>query len=103
MSKTLQEWVESDVAAVRERPVRWLSENHFFRDPVRSTHVDPDYFLAPADGILLYQKIVRPDECVVQIKGRDFTLRDAMRDPTYDKPSLVVGIFMTFYDVHVNR
>jgi phosphatidylserine decarboxylase len=26
-----------------------------------------------------------------------------MRDETFNKPSLVLGIFMTFYDVHINR
>ena len=26
-----------------------------------------------------------------------------MRAPAYDRESLVIGIFMTFYDVHINR
>ena len=26
-----------------------------------------------------------------------------MSDDEYDKPSLVIGIFMSFYDVHINR
>ena len=103
MAKTLEAWVDEEVEAVRGKPVRWLSENHFFRDPLRAVYSDPAYFFAPADGILLYQKVVEPDERVVAIKGRDYTLREAMRDPSYDQRSLVVGIFMTFYDVHVNR
>jgi phosphatidylserine decarboxylase len=32
-----------------------------------------------------------------------YSLRDAIRDDDYDKRSLVIGIFMTFFDVHVNR
>ena len=39
----------------------------------------------------------------MEIKGRLYSLRDAIRDNDYDKPSLVIGIFMTFFDVHVNR
>lgn len=26
-----------------------------------------------------------------------------MRDNSYNKESLVIGIFMTYYDVHINR
>jgi phosphatidylserine decarboxylase len=103
MAKTLQEWIEVDVSPVRDRSIRWLSENHFFRDPSRPLVSDLSYFFAPADGIILYQRRVKPDQRIVGIKGRNFSLRDAMRDPTYDRESLVIGIFMTFYDVHVNR
>jgi phosphatidylserine decarboxylase len=39
----------------------------------------------------------------VEIKGINYTLQDAMGDKDYNKPSLVVGIFMSFYDVHINR
>jgi phosphatidylserine decarboxylase len=103
MAKALQEWIEEDVSEFRGKSIRWLSESHFFRDPSRPLVSDPSYFFAPADGIILYQRRVRPDRRIVGIKGRNFTLRDAMRDPTYDRESLVIGIFMTFFDVHVNR
>lgn len=103
VAETLQEWIAASVAPVRDKSIRWLSENHFFRDPTRPLISDPSYFFAPADGIVLYQERVAPDDPVVDIKGRAFTLRDAMRDPSYDRESLVIGIFMTFYDVHVNR
>jgi phosphatidylserine decarboxylase len=61
------------------------------------------YFFSPADGIILYQKVVAADDPIVEIKGRPYSLRDAMRDSTYDRPSLVIAVFMTFYDVHINR
>ncbi len=103
MAKTLEEWLETDVEAVRGASMRWLAEGHFFRDPMRAAYSEPSCFFAPADGIILYQRIVSPGERLVAIKGRDFTLREAMREPTYEHRSLVVGIFMTFYDVHINR
>lgn len=103
MAKTLEEWLETDVEAVRARSQRWLGEQFFFRDPARAVVTDPGYFFAPADGVVLYQRRVAPDEPLVEIKGRDFTLREAMRDPDYAHESLVVGIFMTYYDVHINR
>lgn len=103
MAKSLREWVESDVRPYRDKPIRWLSETYFFRDPNRPIYSNPSYFFSPADGIIVYQKRVRPDEPVVDIKGKSYSLRDALREPHYDKDSLVIGVFMTFFDVHVNR
>jgi phosphatidylserine decarboxylase len=103
MAKTMQEWVATDVGPYRDKSVAWISQHHFFRDPMRATHADAGYFFSPADGIIIYQKRVRPDEAIVTIKGRDYSLREAMRDPGFDAPCLVIGIFMTFFDVHVNR
>ncbi|HKB14600.1 MAG TPA: phosphatidylserine decarboxylase [Planctomycetota bacterium] len=103
MAKPLREWVETDAKALRGKSVRWLSESHFFRDPSRPRYADPAYFFSPADGVILYQRVLDPEEPLVSIKGRDLTLREAMREPGYGERSLVVGIFMTFLDVHVNR
>jgi phosphatidylserine decarboxylase len=103
LSKKIEEWVESDVTPFRDKSVAWLSEAHFFRDPSRPLYSDLRYFFAPADGIILYQREVEPDECIVDIKGKSYSLRDALRDPSYSRRSLVIGIFMTFFDVHVNR
>ncbi|GAA1354259.1 phosphatidylserine decarboxylase [Saccharothrix algeriensis] len=103
MVKSLRDWIAEDVDPVRGESVKWLSENYFFRDPMRHTHVDPAYFFSPADGVVLYQGVVEPDAPVVDIKGSPHTVRDAIRDDGYDRVSLVIGIFMTFYDVHVNR
>ena len=103
MAKQLQEWIQTDVNPFRAKPMAWLSQYHFFRDPIRPTYSDLSYFFSPADGIILYQRAVSPDESVITIKGRDYSLRDALRDPHYDAPSLVIGIFMTFFDVHINR
>jgi phosphatidylserine decarboxylase len=103
MAKPLEEWIETDVEAVRGRSQRWLGEQFFFRDPARAVVTDPGHFFSPADGVVLYQRRVAPDEPLVEIKGRNFTLREARREPDYAHESLVVGIFMTYYDVHVNR
>jgi phosphatidylserine decarboxylase len=103
MAKSLSEWYETEVRAVEDAPMRWLSENYFFRDPSRPLIADPSFFLSPADGVVIYQKVVEPDESVIEMKGRPYSLRDALRDSSFAKRSLVVGIFMTFYDVHVNR
>src|SRR5437867_4065947 len=103
MAKTLEDWIATDVEPLRDKSLAWLSGSYFFRDPCRPSYSDLRYFFAPADGIILYQRTVAPDECIVDIKGKPYSLRQALRDPEYDHVSLVIGIFMTFYDVHVNR
>ncbi|HZL99807.1 MAG TPA: phosphatidylserine decarboxylase [Planctomycetota bacterium] len=103
MAKTLKDWVATDVRRVRGRSIRWLSEHYFFRDPLRPVLMDSRFLFAPADGVILYQRRVRPDEPLLEIKGRPYSVRDALRDESYGAECLVIGIFMTFYDVHVNR
>lgn len=103
MAKLLKDWLDNDVAEVRSKSMRWLSEQYFFRDPNRSTYSDTAYFFPPADGVILYAKRVRPDDSIVDIKGKSYSLQTAMRNEDFNKECLVIGIFMTFYDVHVNR
>ena len=103
MVKNLHDWIETDVRPYQDKSVAWLSEYHFFGDPIRPTHSDLSYFFTPADGVILYPRAVCPDECIGEIKGRAYALQKALRDPHYEAPSLVIGIFMTFFDVHINR
>src|SRR3989454_5461393 len=103
MAKKLKDWLETEVNPFREKPIAWISQYHFFRDPIRPSYSDLSYFFSPADGIIIYQRTVDPDESIVEIKGKTYSLQDALRDRDYDAPSLVIGIFMTFFDVHVNR
>lgn len=80
-----------------------MAAQHFVRDSVRPQFVDSSVFFAPADGVIVYQRRVQPDEPLVELQGQRYTLRDALRDSELDQPCLVIGIFMTTYDVHVNR
>jgi len=103
MAEKLEDWLSGEVAHLSKLPVAELSNTFFFRDPVRPTYIDNEHFYSPADGTILYQKIVQPGEQVLEIKGIDYTIQDVMGDKDYNKPSLVIGIFMSFYDVHINR
>jgi phosphatidylserine decarboxylase len=103
MSKSLKEWVETDVTHIKAKPLKWISEEHFFRDPSRPMFSDDEFFFSPADGIILYQREVQPADCIVDIKGKAYSLRSAMQDDAFDQPCLVIGVFMTMYDVHINR
>src|SRR5918992_3679658 len=103
MAKSLKEWVETDVAYQKNQSLKWISEEYFFRDPSRPIFSDDDFFFSPADGIIVYQRQVDPAECIVDIKGKSYSLRVALQDESFDAPCLVIGVFMTMYDVHINR
>jgi phosphatidylserine decarboxylase len=104
MAKYLEEWLDTDVAKAEKMSIGQLSNQFFFRDPTRPMFIDNEHFYSPADGTILYQKFIEdPTEPIVEIKGINYTLQDAMCDKDYNKPSLVIGIFMSFYDVHINR
>src|SRR5262245_26711159 len=103
MSKTLHQWLKDDVHPYRDKSVSWISQYHFFRDPIRPIYSDRNYFLSPADGVIVYQQEVQPQEPLLKIKGKNYSLREALRDPEFNAPSLVIGVFMTFFDVHINR
>ena len=103
MAEKLEDWINGEVKELQSIPVGELSNTFFFRDPIRPTYIDNQHFYSPADGTILYQKYVQPGEQVIEIKGIDYTLQDVMGDKDYNKPSLVIGIFMSFYDVHINR
>ncbi len=104
MAQTLEEWLNGEVKQLQKLPVGDLSNTFFFRDPIRPNFIDHEHFYSPADGTILYQRFIKdPSEPVVEIKGLNYTLQDVVGDDEYDKPSLVIGIFMSFYDVHINR
>ncbi len=103
MAEKLENWLNGEVAELSKLPIGELSNTFFFRDPLRPTYIDNEHFYSPADGTILYQKMVLPGEQVLEIKGIDYTIQDVMGDKDYNTPSLVIGIFMSFYDVHINR
>lgn len=105
MALPMKQWSETpEVKKMRDENTMGHNMTvEFFRDPQRSINFEPDTFYAPADGIVLYAlPKVNPDE-FLEIKGENFTLKQMLNDPEYNEPSLVVGIFMTTYDVHINR
>jgi len=74
----------------------------FFRDPERVPPAEAG-ILSPADGTVVYVKKVAPGEDVVVIKqGVAAKVTDLMHED-FDQPKLVIGIFMSPFDVHYNR
>lgn len=68
----------------------------FFRDPVRVTPQDDRCIVAPADGLItLIQKVPLP---------RELTVDDGSGSRPMDaEPVTRVSIFMSVFDVHINR
>jgi phosphatidylserine decarboxylase len=63
----------------------------FFRDPVRVTPVDADLIVAPADGLITLIREVTPPREIAGEAGIG------------DAPMMRVSIFMSVFDVHINR
>lgn len=102
---TIKEWLsEPETKEIKTLSAGELYSTAFFRDPQRSAYIDPTVFYSPADGVVLYaREAVNPNQRIVNIKGRNFTVRDILDDDEYDRDSLVIGIFMSRLDVHTNR
>ena len=63
----------------------------FFRDPVRATPIDERFIVSPADGLVtLIEQVLPP----VELRGPD---------GLGHQPMTRVSIFMSVFDVHINR
>ena len=90
MAEKLEDWLNGEVKELSKLPIGELSNTFFFRDPIRPTYIDYEHFYSPADGTILYQKIVQPHEAVIEIKGMNYTLKDVMGDEDYNDGDDVV-------------
>lgn len=102
MAQPIERWINTAVKKYQTYDLQRMGNEEFFRDPPRPQFIDRNFFFAPADGVILYQREVL-DGDVIEVKGTNVTLADLMQEKGYQEPCLVVGTFMTFYDVHVNR
>lgn len=92
------------VAAAALGATAWAAWRYwwFFRDPPRTPPAGIG-LVSPADGTVVYVREVAPDEDVVVIKqGLAAKVKDLVREDV-DAPKIVIGIFMSPFDVHYNR
>lgn len=76
----------------------------FYRDPVRIAPSSNNIIISPADGKIIYIKEVKKGEPFIsEKKGRKFYLRDLYNFDDSFEDVVIVGISMSFLDVHVNR
>jgi phosphatidylserine decarboxylase len=76
----------------------------FYRDPDRTPPADGRVVVSPADGEVLYVRSSERGRLPVTTKGgRSYRLEELVRTPRPDEDAVVVGIGLSFLDVHVNR
>ena len=103
MSKTIEQWLKEDVNPLKDADPDTMYSVLFFRDPNRPIFCDVDFAFSQADGIIIDQKVVKPDEKIAEVKGVQYTPQKLLDDDSFDKEALVISIFMSQWDVHVNR
>jgi phosphatidylserine decarboxylase len=76
----------------------------FYRDPERSAPARRDVVVSPADGEVIYVREFREGLLPVSIKGRRaYELHELTRTELQSRDATVIGVAMSFLDVHVNR
>lgn len=77
----------------------------FYRDPERTAPAAGDgAVVSPADGEVVYVRRSREGMLPMSTKhGRDYALQELTRTPLRSREAVVIGIAMSFLDVHVNR
>ena len=76
----------------------------FYRDPERSPPAGDGLVVSPADGEVVYVKRSRDGQLPVASKhGASVGLEELTHTALHERDAVVVGIAMSFLDVHVNR
>jgi phosphatidylserine decarboxylase len=76
----------------------------FFRDPERRVPDDHALIVSPADGEVLYVRQSLGGILPITTKQRrNYTLQELTKTPLHTEDAVVIGIGMSFLDVHVNR
>jgi phosphatidylserine decarboxylase len=76
----------------------------FYRDPERNPPLGDDLVVSPADGGVVYIKRSENGRLPVSTKhDESVALQELTRTNVHDGEAIVIGIGMSFLDVHVNR
>jgi phosphatidylserine decarboxylase len=76
----------------------------FYRDPERQPPARADVVVSPADGEVVYVRSSEGGVLPVATKhGRDYDLVELTKTPLRTGEAIIIGISMSFLDVHVNR
>lgn len=101
--ETKDKWIERVAKPFLKKSGETEDYQLFMRDDPRGIISDPSSMYSCADGIVLYNKILKSAQEKVDIKGIPYSVDDIMGEDLIDGPCLICGVFMTFADVHVNR
>jgi phosphatidylserine decarboxylase len=100
----LKTWREQKVKPFLKQSTEQEDYVSFMRDEVRPIIKNERVFLSAADGVVLYNQIVRSPKQTVPVKGTNYSIDDLIgEEELITGPALVCGVFMTFADIHLNR
>ena len=81
-----------------------LLAQRFYRDPERTPPDEDNVVVSPADGEVVYVRHARDGVLpVVTKRGREYQLVELTKTPLSYADAVVIGIGLSFLDVHVNR
>ncbi len=76
----------------------------FYRDPDRVPPEGENIILSPADGVIKYIKSIEKGEIPFSSKGKEkIRLAEPLTGILKDEQGYLIGILMTYLDVHVTR
>ncbi len=76
----------------------------FFRDPEREPPEGGNTIISPADGVVIYNKRIEEGMIPISEKnGRKIPLKEFVHSDVFSRGGHLIGISMSFLDVHVNR
>ena len=102
MSVDIKEWL-SEIKPFQRMDPDVMSSVFFFRDPSRPVYKDCDFIFSPADGVIIDQGFKKPDQEIAEVKGVQYTVQKLLEDNDFKETCLVISIFMSQFDVHINR
>ena len=102
--ETIEKWLKNSVKPFLKKSTEEEDYVTFMRDECRPIIKDERNFYSCADGIVLYNKIVKDGDAKVEVKGVPYTVNEILGVPDLiEGPCLIAGVFMTFADIHLNR
>jgi phosphatidylserine decarboxylase len=76
----------------------------FYRDPQRRPPQRDDVIVSPADGKIIYIRESREGMLPISTKyGHQYPLQELTKTSFFSQDAVVIGISMSFLDVHINR
>ena len=91
-----------EIRQMLKKSIPELFSKEFPRDRLRPMYYDRDAFYAPADGFVLYAKVVKPYEEILPVKGGTYSVNMLTRKEIKEE-CIAIGIYMTILDVHIQR
>ena len=101
--QTIKDWLQTpEISELRKQPLYEIVETGFHREKVVPIFVNKEILFSPANGVILYAKHLKTQDEILEVHGAPFTLKELIRKDIYDSEFIVIGIFMTYLDIHVN-